>query len=305
MEKNQPTFHDKRFIAGAQKKPDGSLDTSKAMYLSDQDSTRLDKSRTQPDIKNQENQPEAWLDMEREQTYKQLINDITTSHEKGKTGGEYLAELVKKHILDYGTKVRFDNWLKPKDHDRVHFYILTSTSLNEVAGTRIERPLFIVDDEKLYQNIRAMFGSSNQDKTHGAVLPPGFFDNNTKWSEVGLIIVKNRETTAIHEVRHTVDPNVNKRTGYNRVISEIFAYYKEHVLDKEEPEWDEVISRVGHKLYHKNYSSNLDDDSKLTHEEFNNKIRKVIMAISKMKEKYGDLETQRKLAQSTSLEQLL
>lgn len=126
---------------------------------------------------------EAWLNEERETTYRTLIDEIQEASEKGMSGGQYLAELVEKHAKDYGTKVRFGNWLKPEEYEKIRFVLLNSASLNEVAGTVIQRPLFVAEDEKTYQHLEAMFDMKAGD-SHGVHFSPGFFDEKTPWGKV-------------------------------------------------------------------------------------------------------------------------
>lgn len=259
-----------------------------------------------PSSEQEPTKPEAWLDQERERLYRELIDDVKKAHENGKTGGEYLAELIKNHATDYGTKVRFGNWLKPTDYDKIKFILLNSKSLNEVAGTLIERPLFLIEDAKLYQRIEGMF-DLEAGGSHGVHFSPGFFDKKTAWEKVGLIIVKNREVTAIHETRHSVDPSLahgsDKRTGYNHAVAELFAFYKEYILDKNPCDWSGLTERVSE--YHDSYTNSASTKPKLTQAEYAHKIKMAVDGLKKLRDKDGDVKTQRKLVQTKTLDELI
>ncbi len=250
--------------------------------------------------------PEAWLDQERERLYKELIDDIQKAAESGKSGGQYLAQLVEKNAQDYGTKVTFRNWFKPEDYEKVEFFLLRSASLDAVAGTAVERPLFVVKDEKIYRRLEAMF-DLEAGGSHGVHFSPGFFDNKTPWGKVGLIITKDREVTAIHEMRHSVDPFLthgsDKRTNYNRAVSELFAFYKEYILDNEKPDWDGLANRVS--SYHTNYSNLTPKEEKKSTEQFSHSIRMAVKGLQKLRQKSGDIQTQRRLIQSKTLSELI
>lgn len=251
--------------------------------------------------------PEPWLNQEREGMYKQLIEEVKLANERGVTGGQYLAELVKNHAQDYGTKVRFANWFKPEDYNKVRFVLLNSASLNKVAGAMIERPIFVAEDEKTYQRLEAMFGR-HEKRTHGVHFPTGFFDNKTIWEKVGLVITKDRETTAIHEIRHSADPfvahGVEGREGYDNAVAELFAFYKEYVLDKEQPDW-EGLKWIVTEGYYATYTSAVPEEQRLTQAEYSEKVRKAVGGLEKLRQKHGDVGVQRKLVQIKALDELI
>ena len=254
--------------------------------------------------KQEKDKPEAWVNQEREKAYQILIEEVRQAYKDGKSGGQYLAELIQQHVTDYGTKVRFGNWLKPEEQDKIEFILFTSKSLNEVAGMPIERPLFMIRDEKLYSRIEAMF-DIKPGSGHGVHFSPGLFDKKTQWEKVGLIIVTDNAEIATHETRHSVDPllahNSEKRKGFDQAVAELFAYYKVFVMDKKDPDWDGLIQQVG--VYHKFYEGTTKE--KMTPEEYTNKIKMAVAGLAKFREKHGDLETQRQLVQIKTLDELI
>ncbi|EKD43288.1 MAG: hypothetical protein ACD_72C00359G0001 [uncultured bacterium] len=252
-------------------------------------------------VEAETDKPEAWLNQEREAVYAELVEEIRGAYEKGISGGQYLASLIEDSVSDYGTKVRFGNWLKPADRDQIHFVLHTSKSLNEVAGTQIVRPLFMVDNEALYTRLEAMFDMKSGG-SHGVHFSPGFFDSKSKWEKVGLIVVKDNQDITTHEARHSVDPLLahgsDKREGCDRVISELFAFYKEFILDNESPNWNGLVERV--LQYYPNYTSK----NKLSLLGYTDRVKNAVNGLKRFRAKYGDVETQRKLVQAKTLVEL-
>lgn len=251
------------------------------------------------------NKPEAWLNQEREKNYNILVREIEEVYGSGKTGGQYLAELVKNYVQDYGTKVRFGNWFKPKQYSKIKFVLLNSTSLDEVTGTKIVRPMFVVDDEELYKNIESIF-DMQAGETHGIHFNPGLFDEKTPWGKVGLIISRDNDTTMTHEARHSVDPYLvygsEKRIGYDRAIAELFAFYKVYIQDRQQPDWSGYAERVAH--YYEGYNVSVPDKEGRPKVEFMTMLRMAVDGIKKLREEFGDVATQRRLIQMKKLREL-
>lgn len=245
---------------------------------------------------------EAWLDEEKEAVYGRIMEDIEEKLDSGMTHADYLKSLIGgfgEVYLPY--KRKFEATITPEEEQHIHIRFVTGKSVAEVAGKRITRPIFIVDDATVYKKVATIFSQVPDDDSHGITVT-GKFLGTPDWRQVNLVISRKNERTIGHELRHMIDPNFEVRKGYNRILDELFAYYFEYVVQND-GKWNELAGKVAAKTYYDRYSEQA--PNKLEFEEWKALVIGVVRKERDLSAKYNHLAVQRMIVKTAGVNEFL
>jgi hypothetical protein len=252
--------------------------------------------------------PQEWLDQEREQAFgdlSALFNKIRK--ESGPEGiRQWLADLWNPALAASGQELLSQEDLKSLDCFDVH-----AVASSEVAGRKIIRPVLVFKDHKELQNLASRLTGQPKSETLGFVVPKTLFEEGSLLGKTGLLITDPYERVLGHEIRHTIDPLLGSRKGYDRIVDEVFAFYHDNLIEpkdeqasmkKEDKSWLNFAKSIGHETYFQAYSGEAEEQ--LTMDDFVELSDLVIRAVKVISEQRGHLETQRTLAQVKTLMEL-
>jgi hypothetical protein len=263
--------------------------------------------KTEPirNLEIKEDKPQPWLDMEREAAYDNIIAESKTAIEGGMKPGQYLKNVIKESSsptpAGYGWKVNMGNWLTEEQLAKIDLGYLGTDSISRVAGKEIVRPVFIAEKE-LYDLIAATAGATHSD---GIYIQPGRLSGHPAWSKVGVLIVKNDAVSAVHEIRHSIDPHTSinidqRRNDYDQLIDELFALFEYHIIDGR-ANW----FGLEHKLdsYYEVFLNQ--SEQKISKEEWQMKIHDLVQKTKALYNKYGEIECQRMIVQARTIDEIM
>ena len=239
----------------------------------------------------EEKESEPWLDKKREKAYKGLIDNLDIIQ---KTGGDQSIQETFSHMFG----------LELGDVKSLKYIKVQSSSASEVADTEITRPVFIFLDISEYQNFSKKLQGESGMSSSGMII--------SSEKGVPIIIATPNKSFISHEVRHTVDPNVNKREKENQILDELFAYYQEiiveaelkqysHLKNPQDGPWNKLINAVGLDIYHEKIEGEVD----LSVEDYKEKTRDVVESLRLFAEKYGHIVAQRAILKSKTIEEFM
>ncbi len=251
--------------------------------------------------------PQEWLDQDREEAFRNLtalFNDIRK--ESGPEGiQQWMMDLYNPALASEGRELLSREDLKSLDCFDVH-----SVGSSEVAGQKIVRPVLVFKDPKELENLVSRLTGRVGSETSGFVIPKALFEGSLL-GKTGLLITNPNEHVLGHEIRHTIDPLLGSREGYDRMIDEVFAFYHDNLLEsndernlsnKEDESWRNFAESIGHETYFQNYSDQT--EKQLTMHEFSELSNLVIRAVRLISERLGHLATQRALPRVRTLKEL-
>ncbi len=294
-------------LVGVKIRPDGTHDYSHALTMLDP----VDIIETKPEItkESEEKEPESWLNMEREGVFAKEIEffeNIIKTEEGGVELRRIFLMMFNGPIVEAGRPA-----LTSEELSSLEYVAVTSTGCSEISGHKIERPILLFGDtsefDNFYKRLTGELGSG------GFHLQGNVFDKNSGWSKTGLIITTNNRDFITHEVRHTVDPYIGERTGTDSMIEEAFGYYQEMVTDcfsgkrqAGDPingPWVMLQTAITGVSYYEKYFP--DAEQRPTYEEFQEAGEVLVKKIRSLHETLGPLETQRILAKTKTIEEIL
>lgn len=170
---------------------------------------------------------QEWLNSRKEEAHLKQVEiwkDILES--KGEDGVRNLfLTLINERLTNDGRQA-----LPPGLVKNLSYQEVVSASASEVAGIKITRSVFIFEDVKSFQNFYGAIDGmeeSHWDKISARGFVTAFDINmpDGKSERVSLIVAPRGNDEISHEVRHTIDPYLDERKGYDRVLCEFFAYY--------------------------------------------------------------------------------
>lgn len=240
--------------------------------------------------------PQPWVDETVENSYNNAL--------------DYLKELDTKADL-HAWLINFfppELGLTLADFNDVLFIEATSASASRVAGRKITRPTFVFrSHEQFKQFTKKLVGIG----VEGIAFPSSIFGARADMDvAVNLIFSAPNKDTIGHEIRHTMDVNMEDRHGYDRMISEAFAYYHDEVFaqcesDEEKvptQKWNNLEVMLADEAYHKAYS--IDHQKPITLDAYKQLARELVANIRSFSERTGHLAAQRLLIQSKTISAL-
>jgi len=262
---------------------------------------KLRKNISMPDAEAGPEEPQEWIDHQREGTYEQIAEEVRKWLSEGRTPSEYLASLASG-MADSQSRGRLSKLLEIVRPEAIEIMLITSDSASAVAGKTIERPVFVVTDQEAYEKLEGIFGV-RPGSTHGLHFASTVFKKNSLWGRVGTIICTDNPTTQGHEIRHSIDPLIGgqmmDRKGENRMLSELFAFYPEYVREDVQ-DWEGILNRV------ESYAvEHIDSEDEKKIETYSKRLVDAVKKIKSLYEKFGSLKTQRILVQCKTIDQLL
>ena len=264
-----------------------------------------------PEGDNKKEEPQPWLDMNREESYDK-VNMMFADIQDGLTDygiQNWLRELANQHIGEDAI-----NKIKSEEVESLKYLNFTSESASQVAGKEIKRPVLLFSNIGEYQNFSIKLRGESSAASRGMNIPGSVFSQGDL-QKTGLIIATDNKEFINHEIFHSIDPNSEKRQGYDRILNEMFAYYQQiiveanskhysHLANPEDGPWG-TLSRTIDESYINNYLEDFKDiNARLSKEELDKLMKEIVSAIRLVYEKKGHLEAQRTIAKSNTIEEL-
>jgi len=222
---------------------------------------------------------------------------------------------VKELLLSLINSGLEETEIKPLNMEllrEIDLKIVRSESASEIAGQAIERPVFVFKSTETFKRFNAaLTGSTDaQDITsRGFVTDLDMAIRNGVRIRIQLIVAAPDNKHIDHEIRHTIDPYLGQREGYNRILEETFAYYWQCILKgrwQQEPSrlWDDLRASIwGDSSYYTEYSEAA--DHKITFNEYGRLTGRIVDTVKQLHIKYGDhTKVQRAIALSKTLDDL-
>ncbi len=236
---------------------------------------------------------QPWIDQSREQEFQKLTEFFDKVKETGGT------EAVKNWFIDYINKnpsFRGRVNISSKDIESMDVVNVQSKSASQIAGADIVRPVVLFSNPEEYNRFMSLLGVESSD----AVIM-----HRNKWiddtfSKTGLIMSKMGEQDNVsHEIRHSIDPHVESRRGYDHVLTEAAAWYQYLIVDGGD-QWkglEDMLSNYKEKV-ERFYGMSINDA------DWRRELSKIVDTIHKVHDQYGPLETNRILFQSKNMTEL-
>ncbi len=284
----------------------GDKNNALARRLLDLEIQELRALYPEPKIKKEEKTPEALkLNQEKEEANKRLLEELKALAEKA--GQEGLNQWFLDKIKECFSEKRYKELLAA-GLDGVRVVEVTSASVNRVVGQDVTRPVFYFSDDESYTKFcKSLLGED--DDSSGVFLPPKLFSEGDL-AKTGMLITGGGTGTVIHEMMHSVDPNLGKRKGPNRVLDELFAYYNDIVVrsqidekgnyqptnEIDEKLWDQLAEALSHEGYMKSYKM----DKSWGRGGMKSFCNNLVLKAKSLRTKFGDIVTLRKIAETIS-----
>ena len=254
----------------------------------------------------QEKPSQPWLDREREDAFQKQIKYF----EKLDAAAVRNAFLT---IFNPGIP-EGKQPLVPDDIKSLTYATVVSEGASEIADHEIARPFFYFRDtvefQNFYDRLTGHLGSG------GFHLPGSAFGEDAGiWNKTGIMVTTDNLTFVTHEIRHTADPYVETRAGADKMISEVFAYYQEMILDSEaglrkmvDPvngPWNMMRAAVTGRGYYDEYFKTEEEKKLLSYDAFKQLGAELVAAVRASHEKRGALETQRSIVQLKTIGEIV
>ncbi|HEU0051130.1 MAG TPA: hypothetical protein VFQ60_03695 [Patescibacteria group bacterium] len=259
-----------------------------------------------PSLPQEKKSIQPWVNELYEAAAEKVIQEVTAAMKDGKNAGTYLGNLI-----EYGTphpifKNRFDAVFSAEARKKIRYVVQESASASEVAGRKIKRGIFIVDDDELYQKLHHVF-SPGSSPSHGVYITGSGFSYLPGWRETGVLIMKNQSDAIDHEIRHSIDPHENtfaKREGYHQLLAELFAEY--HHLVVQEKDWMELAKFVANEGYYEEFThGKYKSERPINLEAWWKLVGSMVRHARDLSKKYTHVEVQRMILTAKTNEEFL
>ncbi len=241
---------------------------------------------------------EQWLNRENEEAFEKLTAFLDNLEE---TSGQEGIKTWFLETINGALPADTTQRLRLEDLQSLRYLQGESPSASEIAGREIVRPIFILKEADCRKFMSITSGQSNEG-----------LGKYIKGEKAGLIIAIANKHTLGHEVRHSIDPH--DRVGYDKVIDELFAFYHQTIVDEtpqrfmdedgtvNEDPWKNLEVAISGRGYAEQYSKN--SPITLQYGQYRAMCREAVRIVKSYQEHHGHLETQRKLAQTNTLDDL-
>lgn len=254
------------------------------------------------------------LDERRERDYQAITDRLKRELLKeGKPAADILLAVLKPQ-LDMLPPARREIFLNDKERASVKLAFVQSLDACGVAKREIVRPVFLIENADITNRISAAFRGNPEHagRSHGFVVAYPEMKAAGK-QDVMLIIARDDRSTINHEILHTIDPQ--ERSGYDRAIDEIFAFYESQIIDGYKDDWAGLKDRVTDRQYFDTYDRQVRADAqfafadtpkvpKLTYEQWKAKVEHAVNNVHGECIKRND-GARRRLARAKTLDEIL
>ncbi len=250
---------------------------------------------------------QGWYDESKEKKQNNLAEFFEKLHEKG---GELLS---RKEYLEFFEPIIKSNSQKrytTEEMKSLQIEIINCKSASVIAGREVKRVVArFCNRNQYYKFVKGLYGASYAPGYGLYHLSSDF--KGTIFEKTGIIIAYQKEVLSWdesvvgHEIRHSIDPNINKRIGYDRILSEVFAYYYGSLIDSsnsvgEDTSWNSFQKAISNKRYYDCYVR--DALKKINKTKFNDLCQIVVAAVRDYRRRHNDIETQRMIVLCETLE---
>jgi hypothetical protein len=245
----------------------------------------------------EQNNPQEWLNTKNEKKCNKVINRLQKIYEKG--GNAAVQDWFSKTLSQYDEE---GNHISKEDLSSLSLEFYESQAVSAVAGKKILRPVLTFRDTSQLAKVAAHIGLENVDQIAGVHFRP----RNGPLKDTGIIIADTTQRVKEHEMFHSIDPNLNKRVGYDCMIAELFAYYQEGKPYGDE-KWNAFVDQlVSDGVYYEQFTTNSKKNNKeeLSREQYQSLCKRTVDAFQQLEQKYGSVGAQRILVQQKTLDDL-
>lgn len=247
---------------------------------------------------------QSWLDREREEAYKGVRDYFLEIMGEGTV--EEKERNIRKWWLEFCNKSFASNkveLLKPEHVESLLVIDYKSEAASKIAGKEISRPMIVYTDLKEYKEFASRFNGV-EDTSAGMNIWGGNFHSESPFHKTGLIVTVAAEENMNHEILHSIDPHVDTRKGPDGILCEAFTFYQDRIVEAD-GSIEEGFWRLTKMMSHYYHDYGQDADPPMSPEEFKEYCGRISQALQKIREQQGDLETQRLLVQTKTVEDLL
>lgn len=239
---------------------------------------------------------EPVFDLKREQAFAIVQNAFVDLYHQSPDHHEFHDWFVSKYSSALG--LSGERQLTLEDVSSLELIIWESTEINQVAQTQVQRPIFVFRDRGQYfKFMKKMYDKDTT--TSGMYITFDIDEEPTPLSEAGFIFVSREKVHEIeHEIIHSIDPYVKVRRGYNKLITEVLAFYRDNINEPKE-----YKKLLGH--YYKQFTSQLEASNHVSLDTYNEYVSKVVDLVTASHAKIGQEATLRKLFLVKTLDEAL
>lgn len=215
------------------------------------------------DIETLENQVDSKnisFNKEREDGFVQLeqkLQELLKTDPTGKGMERWLADSINNIF-----KIDADKLFLASDFTSVEIVFAQSATAAVLTNRNVSRPILVFHDNAQFAKLRSIFSAGESSNgffapiTGRGKMPSHIHSEFQPLANAGLLVSKpNSNTTLSHEIRHSIDPLMLARDGFNSILSELYAYSTQMHLNKEK-----LKSILNHSGY---VTQNLKDESEI------------------------------------------
>jgi hypothetical protein len=204
-------------LVGVTQSPDGTPDDSKALYMSSNELKISD-----PIVDRLKGS--LIIDEDREKRYQSFQAGMLKKLGAGELNSWLLNTLN-------GVKKKDSSEITLSDISTLRF-VTDAPEVKELQtqyGYEFARPHFqlsLGDFKRVYEKLTGRLDSN------GCLLSGGKLEADSLTEKIGLTLAPSLNPDIAHELRHTIDPNLGKRSPSDEVLEEVAAYYQETYAPK-------------------------------------------------------------------------
>lgn len=203
-------------LVGVSKKPDGDLDFSSAL--------RMGRELKISDPIVDRLRGPLVIDNDKEKRYQTFQSGVVKKSETGEMNNWLINTLN-------GLKRKDTPDITQNDIESLKF-VTDATEIQEIRkqyGYDFARPYFqfsLGDYKLVYEKI------TGRRDSNGCLLSGGKLDSDLLTAQIGITLAPNLSADTIHEIGHTIDPNIDNRSPSDEVLEEFATYYRESYVPR-------------------------------------------------------------------------
>lgn len=203
-------------LVGVTHKPDGSLDFSSALRMSKE-------SEISDPIVDRLRGPLV-IDSGREKRYKTFQDEMVRKSEAGGMG-VWLADTLNSLKREGSPNI------SPEDIASLKF-VTDEAEIQEIRqqyGYGFPRPYFqlsLGDFKRVFEKLTGRLDSN------GCVIRGGRLENNPLTAKIGITLAPSLGPDILHELGHSIDPNLDNRSPQDELLEELAVYYRETYIPR-------------------------------------------------------------------------